>query len=75
MPMKYMAGNPEPVRVVGMIHGVLFILFVLIALEASLKYKWTFSRTAIVLISCVIPFATFYIDAKILSKQSPVTKN
>ena len=26
MPLKYIAGNPEPVSIVGMAHGVLFLL-------------------------------------------------
>ena len=29
MPVKYLLGNPELVRVVGMAHGILFVLYIL----------------------------------------------
>ena len=29
MPIKYILGNPELVRVVGMAHGILFVLYIL----------------------------------------------
>ena len=28
MPIKYILGNPELVRVVGMAHGILFVLYI-----------------------------------------------
>ena len=42
MPLKYFAGIPLAVKIVGMAHGVLFILFVLALIIASKKYKWHF---------------------------------
>ena len=28
MPIKYILGNPELVRIVGMAHGILFVLYI-----------------------------------------------
>lgn len=70
MPVKYMLGNPEPVRAVGMAHGVLFVLFVLYTIGASISYNWKFSSITLkLLVGCVLPFGTFYVDKKILSKM------
>ena len=69
VPMKYIYGNPALVKVVGQIHGILFLLFVVNTLSVGVEQNWKFKTTTFkVLIACVIPFGTFYIDHKILSK-------
>jgi integral membrane protein len=69
VPLKYIYGNPALVKVVGQIHGILFLLFVVNTLSVGVEQNWKFRTTTLkVLIACVIPFGTFYIDHKILSK-------
>ena len=70
VPMKYMFHNPAGSEVVGPIHGVLFLLFVFNTLSVGVEQRWKFATiTWKVLLACIIPFGTFYIDRKILSKQ------
>jgi len=70
VPMKYVAGNPELVKAIGPIHGVLFLLFVFNTLSVGIEYKWKFSTTTWkVLLACIIPFGTFYVDRSILSRM------
>jgi integral membrane protein len=66
MPLKYFADWPLGVRVVGMAHGVLFLLYVLAAIQAALEYNWPWKRTALVLVASVLPAGPFVVDAKIL---------
>jgi integral membrane protein len=67
MPLKYWFDMPGPTKVIGLIHGVLFVLFCLNALSISIAQKWSFTKTTWkVLLSSFIPFGTFYIDHKIL---------
>ncbi len=68
MPLKYIWENPIYVKVVGMTHGLLFIAYVLFAFIINLKLKWNFKTLLIVLFASVIPFGTFYIDKKYLTK-------
>lgn len=69
MPMKYLYGNPALVKIVGQLHGILFLLFVFNTLSVGVEQKWRFKDTTWkVLLACVVPFGTFYIDSKILSK-------
>ena len=68
VPMKHFYDNPSLVKSLGPIHGVLFLVFVGLAVMASFEYNWKFWRTFKVLISSFIPFGTFYIDRSILSK-------
>ena len=71
MPLKYLAGEPAAVRVVGMAHGILFMLYVLAALQAAAEHHWTWKRTAIVLVASILPAGPFIVDAKILRQEQP----
>lgn len=62
MPLKYWADMPGAVRITGMIHGVLFILFIVSLIEVMVKYRWTLLRSAYVFVSSLIPFGTFVVD-------------
>jgi len=64
MPIKYMAGNPQPVRIVGMAHGVLFILYVLMLIQVAIERNWSWKKAILAFIASFIPFGTFYADAK-----------
>ncbi|TRW25237.1 DUF3817 domain-containing protein [Flavobacterium zepuense] len=67
MPLKYYAESPQFVKTLGPIHGALFLLFILNALSVSVDQKWKFKNTTWkILLACMIPFGTFYIDHKIL---------
>lgn len=67
VPAKHLYGNPVLVQALGPIHGALFVLFVITALSVSVEQKWEFRTTTWkVLVACLIPFGTFYIDRTIL---------
>jgi len=51
--------------VVGMIHGVLFVLYVLSALRASRVESWSRKTEFFVFVASLIPFGTFYLDARL----------
>ena len=69
VPMKYFFHNPAGSEIVGPIHGALFLLFVFNTLSVGVEQQWKFRTiTWKVLLACIVPFGTFYIDRKILSK-------
>ena len=69
VPMKHLAHNPGLVKAIGPIHGALFLLFVFQAISVSIEHRWSFqTRTWKILVACLIPFGTFYIDRKILKE-------
>lgn len=75
MPLKYWFGSPAMTQSVGQIHGILFLLFVANTIIVSVVYNWKFTQTTWkVLLACVVPFGTFYVDKKILSKEQPQGK-
>ncbi|MBK7425836.1 MAG: DUF3817 domain-containing protein [Saprospiraceae bacterium] len=73
VPMKYIWGIPEGSQIIGPIHGVLFVLFVINAVSVGIEYKWTwFPRIALIILSSFIPFGSFYIDKKFLKPAQVV---
>ena len=64
MPLKYMAGMPLPVKVVGWIHGVLFITFCIALLRAWMGARWPIGRAIVLFIAALLPFGPFVIDRR-----------
>ncbi|MDQ1162563.1 integral membrane protein [Chryseobacterium sp. SORGH_AS 447] len=69
VPLKYGFDNPSLVKMMGPVHGSLFLLFLFTTLSVGVEQGWKFKEiTWKVLLACVIPFGTFYIDHKILRR-------
>jgi integral membrane protein len=65
MPLKYAFGMPEWVRAVGLAHGWLFIAYVALVAYLRAAQDWSHKKTALALIASVVPFGTFWADAKL----------
>jgi integral membrane protein len=69
MPLKYFADEPWLNRQVGMAHGVLFVLYVILVIEVKLAMNWSVKKMLIALGASVIPFGTFYINDKFIARK------
>ncbi|MBF6222372.1 DUF3817 domain-containing protein [Nocardia abscessus] len=47
-----------PVKVFGMTHGIVFVLFVISAIVAARELGWNLKTTALALLSSIPPFCT-----------------
>lgn len=65
-PIKYYAENDSYVKMLGMPHGILFLVYVIFAIMLKYELKWKSKTFWIILGASVIPFGTFYIDNKYL---------
>lgn len=59
MPLKYLLGFAIAVKIVGMLHGILFIALLILLVLASEKANWGFKKNVIFFIASLVPFATF----------------
>lgn len=62
MPLKYWAGLPLAVRIVGSLHGLLFLAFLWALFRAALERDWPPTRWGLALLSSLLPFGTFVFD-------------
>ena len=65
---KYQLDDDTYVKLLGMPHGVLFILYILIAFLLRKQEQWSFISFVIILFASLIPFGTFYINRKYILK-------
>ena len=65
MPLKYFFGFPEAVRVVGSIHGFLFVSYCLFIAYMTFIVRWPFLYSVIAVIVAFIPFGNILFDRKL----------
>ena len=65
---KYQLNDATYVKLLGMPHGILFILYILIAFLLRKQEQWNTINFGIILFASLIPFGTFYVDRKYLLK-------
>jgi integral membrane protein len=65
MPLKYLYQLPQTVRITGMIHGLLFVLYVLYVIIVAVAYQWTFRKAVLAFLASLIPFGTFWADIRL----------
>src|SRR5688500_4761366 len=65
MPLKYAAGRPGAVKVVGWIHGALFILFCAALLRAHLRGNWPVRPSLLLFVAALLPFGPFVVDGRV----------
>lgn len=70
MPVKYLLGRPEAVRVVGMLHGVLFIALVALLTYAARKWQWPKKQLWLGYASAFLPLGTFWFEKRFLPKEA-----
>lgn len=67
-PIKWLAGDPQYVKLLGMPHGLLFIAYMVLAFTLRKDFNWNQKEFISVLLASIIPFGTFYVDRKYLNK-------
>ncbi|HYC61179.1 MAG TPA: DUF3817 domain-containing protein [Thermoanaerobaculia bacterium] len=62
MPLKYFAGMPMAVRIVGSLHGALFVALVVMLLLAIRKVPISLKLAAAGIAAAVVPGGPFLLD-------------
>lgn len=74
MPLKYFAGMPLAVKLMGWIHGFLFIAYGLATLTALVDGRITFRRSVVAFFASLIPFGPFVIDRSLAIDEERETR-
>lgn len=69
VPLKYVMGMPEMVKKVGMLHGLLFVLYVMAVVLVKVEKDWSFGKMSLALLVSFIPFGTFWADGKLFRTE------
>jgi integral membrane protein len=69
MILKYKFAMPQPNYVVGLAHGILFVIYIVLLLQVSFIHRWSIFKMFMAFIASLVPFGTFYAD-KVLFRAS-----
>lgn len=65
MPLKYVLHQPAAVRLVGLLHGVLFVSYVLLLAQNAIEQRWPLRKVGLGLLLSVVPFGAFYAERRL----------
>lgn len=68
MPMKYWMGIGILNKIVGWGHGILFVIYIVLAIEILIRRRIDFWQFLRVIVASIIPFGTFF-NEKMLKRQ------
>lgn len=60
--VKYGHDEPAGVEILGPLHGLLFVVYVILALNLAGRAGWSAVTTLYVLIGAVLPFGGYVVD-------------
>lgn len=65
MPLKYAAGMPQAVFAVGMVHGLLFVVFLLALARVVWEDEWKAKSIAIAILAALLPLGAFWLERQL----------
>jgi integral membrane protein len=71
VPLKYAADVPQLVQLVGPVHGVLYIVYLLATFNLATKAKFSWRRTVLVMLAGTIPFVSFVAERSVTAGLRP----
>ena len=64
MPLKYVLGFPLAVRVVGLLHGVLFLAYLVLVFDAIGAGRFNLKTAALAVLASLLPFGPFVFERR-----------
>jgi len=69
LPLKYMADNDIIIKTLGRPHGILFLLYVVLAIIIKKQINWSFKDLLTIIVAASLPFGPFWVDRKYLKNR------
>jgi integral membrane protein len=63
--LKYVTKTIESDSVVAIVHGWLFMLYVILGLDLGFRMRWSVGRLLLMTVSGMVPFLSFYAEHKV----------
>jgi len=62
MPLQYAAGRPEMAKVVSLVHGLLYVVYLVTAADLARRARFTAGQLVAVVCAGFLPFLAFYVE-------------
>jgi integral membrane protein len=74
VPLKYLAGFPYGVKIVGPLHGLFFLTFCWALFDARSIMGWSLAKTAGLFISAFLPGGPFFFEKDLRKAEALVAQ-
>lgn len=68
MVLRYGFGNPDPSAVYSPIHGVVYMVYLVLTVDLAIKARWSVWGTVGVLLAGCVPFVSFVVERKVTNR-------
>jgi len=68
--VKRTGGTESGVKVMGPVHGGLFLVYVLLVVLVAVEESWRIGRTLLTLLCAALPFGGFVADWKLIDRPA-----
>ena len=75
MPIKYLLKIQEPVKLVGWLHGALFITYLYLIIEVAVTFKKSLGWCIISFLAAFVPCGTFITDKKLRKEEKTLQRS
>lgn len=65
MPLKYLAGQPLAVTVVGSAHGLLWVIYMVMLGRMWMSGTWSVGTVAVAAVASVLPFGPWWFERRV----------
>lgn len=72
MILRYGFDNPTPSAVYSPIHGLLYMVYLILTIDLAIKSRWTIKNTVLVLLAGCIPLVSFLAERRVTRRMSVV---
>jgi integral membrane protein len=69
LPLEYLA-DQHWVWVLWMLHGYLFIVYIIVAVHLGLLRRWSLGKLALVALAGTIPLLVFFVERRIVAEPA-----
>ncbi len=63
--------GPDLVSVLGPIHGILFLVYVVLTLAVREEQGWSAGQTIVVIVASALPFGAFFVNSRMVHDPAP----
>ncbi len=72
VPLQYAAGLPQVAHIVGPVHGFLYIVYLVAALDLALRARFTLLQMAAMIGAGFVPFLAFVVERSVAKRVANV---
>jgi integral membrane protein len=62
--------GPDFIGVLGPVHGIAFLVYLVLVLRIRESQGWTLGRTIVVILAAAVPFGAFWVERRLVTDET-----